>query len=217
MSSRASTSRWTLDYSVPESARAKVRDPPGYVPQLSVKEKAKSASTLIKPKDVDLAALRQQKAWELALAPAKAVPMQAFMMYMSGGGIQIFSIMSVWFLLKQAVSGMLGVDKGTHPFPLLAGTPSLIAFRFTAFAPFEAASKTKTPTTDATAQSFLEQKIVYVLCQFALLAVGLWKCNSMGILPTSAADWAPVLGSFAAAAPLDAPSPVPAVSASVVQ
>ncbi|BGP50783.1 hypothetical protein JCM10450v2_006709 [Rhodotorula kratochvilovae] len=197
MSSLASTSRWTLDYSVPESARANVRDPPGYVPQLSVKEKAKSASTLIKPKDVDLAALRQQKAWELALAPAKAVPMQAFMMYMSGGGIQIFSIMSVWFLLKQAVSGMLGVDK--------------------AFAPFEAASKTKTPASDAAAQSFLEQKIVYVLCQFALLAVGLWKCNSMGILPTSAADWAPVLGSFAAAAPLDAPSPVPAVSASVVQ
>jgi hypothetical protein len=33
---------------------------------------------------------------ELATAPAKQVPMQAFMMYMSGSGIQIFSIMSVW-------------------------------------------------------------------------------------------------------------------------
>ncbi|GAA5822391.1 hypothetical protein JCM3770_002376 [Rhodotorula araucariae] len=204
MSSLASTSRWTLDYSLPESARPKVRDPPGYVAHLSVKERAKSASTLIKPKDVDLDALRQQKAWELALAPAKAVPMQAFMMYMSGGGIQIFSIMSVWFLLKQAVGGVLGVDK--------------------AFAPFEAASKAKKP---AAAQSFLEQKIVYVLCQFALLAVGLWKCNSMGILPTSADDWAPVLGSFAAAAPVDAPSPVytpirvvpvsPSVGAGVMQ
>lgn len=36
----------------------------------------------------------------------------AFMMYMTGGGIQIFSVMSVWFLLKQAVQGLFSVDKG---------------------------------------------------------------------------------------------------------
>lgn len=34
------------------------------------------------------------------------------MMYMTGGGIQIFSVMSVYFLLKQAVSGILSVEKG---------------------------------------------------------------------------------------------------------
>ncbi|TNY19652.1 hypothetical protein DMC30DRAFT_417716 [Rhodotorula diobovata] len=189
MSTLASTSRWTLDYTVNESPRPQVRDPPGYTPQLSVKERAKAVNpALIKRPEVDLDELRQAKAWELALAPAKAVPMQAFMMYMSGGGIQIFSIMSVWFLLKQAVNGMMGVGK--------------------AFAPFEAASKAKKPASPAREpQSFLEQKIVYVVCQFGLLAVGLWKVNSMGLLPTSAADWAPVFGHFAGASPVDAPAP----------
>ncbi|GAA5995950.1 chaperone EMC4 [Rhodotorula paludigena] len=174
MSSLASTSRWTLDYAVPESAKPKVRDPPGYTQALSVKASEKKATSLIKP--ADLSALRQQKAWELALAPAKNVPMQAFMMYMSGGGIQIFSIMSVWFLLKQAVGGMFSVDK--------------------AFAPFEAASKAKQPASNDPPQSFMQQKIVYVLCQFALLCVGLWKTNSMGLLPTSREDWAPFYGAF---------------------
>ncbi|GAA5938089.1 hypothetical protein JCM3775_005337 [Rhodotorula graminis] len=188
MSTLASTSRWTLDYTTAESSRSSVRDPPGYSPQLSVKDRAKAANVVTsKRPEVDLNELRQAKAWELALAPAKAVPMQAFMMYMSGGGIQIFSIMSVWFLLKQAVSGMMGVDK--------------------AFAPFEAASKAKVGAPKVEPQSFLEQKIVYVICQFGLLAVGLWKCNSMGILPTSAEDWAPVFGHFAGAGPVDAPAP----------
>lgn len=35
------------------------------------------------------------------------------MMYMTGGGIQVFSVMSVWFLLKQAVGGMLAVENGS--------------------------------------------------------------------------------------------------------
>jgi hypothetical protein len=37
------------------------------------------------------------------------------MMYMTGGGVQIFSVMSVWFLLKQAISGILNVEKGPSP------------------------------------------------------------------------------------------------------
>lgn len=41
-----------------------------------------------------------------------AMSTTAFMMYMTGGGVQIFSVMSVWFLLKQALSGLFGVSKG---------------------------------------------------------------------------------------------------------
>lgn len=88
--------------------------PPGYTPALQSPAKSnqvKPATTRTRP-PVDLDELRQQKAWELATAPAKQVPMQAFMMYMSGSGIQIFSIMSVWFLLKQAVAGAMGVQQG---------------------------------------------------------------------------------------------------------
>ena len=43
---------------------------------------------------------------------------------------------------------------------------------------------------DAKALSTLPlQKIVYVLCNVMTLALGLWKCRSMGLLPTGTGDW----------------------------
>jgi hypothetical protein len=33
------------------------------------------------------------------------------------------------------------------------------------------------------------QKIVFVLCNLLTLGVGLWKCRSMGLLPTGTGDW----------------------------
>ncbi|GAA6021032.1 hypothetical protein JCM11491_005973 [Sporobolomyces phaffii] len=172
----ASTSRWTLNYtSAPDPAIA-VRDPPGFASSTTTKASTSAATPSAKGSGVNLDALRSQKAWEVALAPAKSVPMQAFMMYMTGGGIQVFSVMSVWFLLKQAVGGMLGVEN--------------------VFAPFTAASRsTLAPSTPSRAsdaeapQSFTQQKLVYLLCQLGLLAVGLWKLNSMGLLPTHESDW----------------------------
>ncbi|KWU42700.1 hypothetical protein RHOSPDRAFT_3254, partial [Rhodotorula sp. JG-1b] len=157
------------------ATKVKVIAPPGYTPAKS--NPVKPAPTRTRP-PVDLDELRQQKAWELATAPAKQVPMQAFMMYMSGSGIQIFSIMSVWFLLKQAVAGAMGVQQ--------------------AFAGFDAAVKPRSPTPSgntggratATPQSFLQQKIVYVVCQLGLLAsLLLSPIRSMGLLPDSAEDW----------------------------
>ncbi|ORY84669.1 hypothetical protein BCR35DRAFT_264859, partial [Leucosporidium creatinivorum] len=137
------------------------------------------ATALIKPANLD--SLRQQKAWELALAPAKNVPMQAFMMYMTGGGVQIFSVMSVWFLLKQALSGLVrSFPLSFFPFPFAdpLASPSLRALhhdlRHPLFLP---------------ARSLTQQKLVFAACQLALLAVGLWKCNSMGLLPTHQSDW----------------------------
>ena len=43
---------------------------------------------------------------------------------------------------------------------------------------------------DAKALSTLPlQKIVYFLCNLLTLALGLWKCRSMGLLPTGTGDW----------------------------
>ena len=33
------------------------------------------------------------------------------------------------------------------------------------------------------------QKIVFLLCNILTLGVGLWKCRSMGLLPTGTGDW----------------------------
>ncbi len=44
--------------------------------------------------------------------PAKSLPMQAFMLYMSGSGIQIFSMGIVWMLLTSPWSAVAGILKG---------------------------------------------------------------------------------------------------------
>lgn len=93
-----------------------IESPPGF--SVSGRNKAStspaagpSASAIAK-KQSSLEVLRTQKAWDLAIAPAKAVPMQGFMVYMSGGGVQIFSLMIVYQLVKNAITGMMGVGNG---------------------------------------------------------------------------------------------------------
>ncbi|KAM0747017.1 DUF1077-domain-containing protein [Meredithblackwellia eburnea MCA 4105] len=173
MSSHASTSRWSLDYNANSVKSPSVAPPPGFSsPTTSSKGSKVTTTSQIQKRNLEN--LRQQKAWEVAVAPAKSVPMQAFMMYMTGGGVQIFSVMSVWSCLKGAVSGLLSVEK--------------------AFAPFTSASSSSTaptssPSNSTPTASFSQQKLVYILCQFALLGVGLWKCGQMGLLPTHDSDW----------------------------
>ena len=60
-------------------------------------------------------ALKEKRAWEAAIAPAKALPMQAFMLYMSGGGVQIFSIGIVFMLLLSPFKNIAGINEGTFP------------------------------------------------------------------------------------------------------
>jgi hypothetical protein len=50
--------------------------------------------------------LKIKKAWDLALAPAKSIPMNGFMMYMSGNSIQIFSIMITVMLFWNSLNAI---------------------------------------------------------------------------------------------------------------
>ncbi|KAI0736651.1 hypothetical protein C8Q72DRAFT_893411 [Fomitopsis betulina] len=108
--------------------------------------------------------LKTKRAWDFAIAPAKSLPMQAFMLYMSGGGVQIFSMGIVFMLLSS-------------PFKNLATMN-------TAFAPF--APSSAPPKAFST---LALQKVVYLLCNILTLALGLWKCRTMGLLPTGTGDW----------------------------
>ncbi|RDB24251.1 ER membrane protein complex subunit 4 [Hypsizygus marmoreus] len=108
--------------------------------------------------------LKEKRAWEAAIAPAKALPMQAFMLYMSGGGVQIFSMGIVFMLLLTPFKNIAGIND--------------------AFAPFAP------PTAQPKAFTTLAlQKLVFVACNLLTLGVGLWKCRSMGLLPTGSGDW----------------------------
>ncbi|EXJ90546.1 hypothetical protein A1O1_03649 [Capronia coronata CBS 617.96] len=104
--------------------------------------------------------LKLKKAWEVALAPAKQVPMQAIMAYMSGNSLQIFSIMMVFMLFKN---------------PIQAISQTNMAF-----------SRFESP---GTRSQMLGIKAAYILMQCLLLGLGVYKVNSMGLLPTTRSDW----------------------------
>jgi len=98
--------------------------------------------------------------------------MQGFMVYMSGGGVQIFSLMIVGQLIKNAIGSILGVND--------------------TFKHLEQSQDTQTGSEEAAAgvkEDFTLQKIVHCLAQCLLLALGLYKCHSMGLLPTHDSDW----------------------------
>jgi len=120
--------------------------------------------------ELELRRLRQKKAWDLALAPAKQVPMQAFMMWMSGSGVQIFSVMMVYMLIKGAITASISVNQ--------------------TFQPFESTVVPSTASPSSTKpKSLVPQKLTFIACQSLLLLLGLWKVDGMGLLPTRMSDW----------------------------
>ena len=116
----------------------------------------------------------------MAIAPAKSLPMQAFMLYMSGSGVQIFSMGIVAMLLFTPFKNIAAMNDGTFRRPLAQRHDE----RLTAFAQF--APSTAPPRSFSTLGL---QKIVYIACNILTLAVGLWKCRSMGLLPLGTGDW----------------------------
>ena len=110
-------------------------------------------------------------------------------MWMSGSTVQIFSMMTTGMLVKSSIQGALNVNKGPfshqHPCsvvhwaenrtvfnPLASGTPSSLD-----------------PETPNEEDAFIQQKLVYIACQLALLALAFYKVNSMGLLPNHSSDW----------------------------
>ena len=98
--------------------------------------------------------LKLKKAWEVALAPVKNLPMTAIMMYMSGNSLQIFSIMMVFMAFKNPITGLMAVNQ--------------------AFEKFQ---------TQTNKGQMLQVKAAYVAMQLLALGLGVWKVNSMGLLP----------------------------------
>jgi hypothetical protein len=98
--------------------------------------------------------LKLKKAWEVALAPVKQLPMTAIMMYMSGNSLQIFSIMMVGMAFKNPIMGLMATNQ--------------------AFEKLES---------EGIKSKIIMVKAVYVAMQLLALALGIWKVNGMGLLP----------------------------------
>lgn len=101
---------------------------------------------------------KQKKAMEFARSPGRSLMMYAFMLYMSGNNIQLFSIATTYSVISQPVKALASVHSS--------------------FAKFEGENVNLAPA-----------KLMYIACNLAGLAVGLYKLNAMGLLPTHASDW----------------------------
>ncbi|KAF7305193.1 ER membrane protein complex subunit 4 [Mycena kentingensis (nom. inval.)] len=157
----------SLQYSTLESSSRwrNLPPPPGFAPSSTKSNKRTIAASAPARSPESYNELKERRALDFAWAPAKQLPMQAFMLYMSGSGVQIFSIGIVFMLLLSPFKNLAGINDA-----------------FAQFAPTTAANP-KALTT------LWIQKFVYFACNVLTLCVGLWKCRSMGLLPVGTGDW----------------------------
>lgn len=94
--------KWAVELNNPPPSRQKnasnISDPPGYTSSKTGTGKKSDKATRKPPTQEETDTLKLKKSWEIALGPAKQLPMQAIMGYMSGNSLQIFSIMMVMML-----------------------------------------------------------------------------------------------------------------------
>lgn len=164
------TPQWLRDISTPPSARPKagtVQEPPGYNPLNALQssksggkgsKSAASANTIATqrkpPTPEEMDTLKLKKAWELALAPAKQLPMNAIGMYMSGNSLQIFSIMMVFMLFKGPITALFNIQGTFQRLESKGNSDQMILV-----------------------------KLAFIGCNLLAVALGIWKVNGMGLLP----------------------------------
>ncbi|CCJ28760.1 unnamed protein product [Pneumocystis jirovecii] len=142
------------------TSERKLADPPGYISDeesIQMKPVQSSASTLSAE---ETERLKIKKAWEVALGPAKMLPMSAIVAYMSGNSVQIFSLIMTFMLFWNPIKSISNVNA--------------------IFVHLES------PTTHS--KLFLP-KLSFILIQLITISLGLIKMQWMGLLPITKSDW----------------------------
>uniref|UniRef100_A0A7E4ZV35 ER membrane protein complex subunit 4 n=1 Tax=Panagrellus redivivus TaxID=6233 RepID=A0A7E4ZV35_PANRE len=160
MASQNLMNKWRLDLSTGGSRIASRNveqglNPPGYSTSFAASSKEVEGASAHESQQH----LLSKRAWDMALQPTKSLPMNVFMMYMSGNTISIFPIMMVAMMVWRPLQAFMKVG--------------------TVFKPIEAEHN----------GSLIVHKLVYTLGNLAAIALGIYKCHSMGLLPNHASDW----------------------------
>ncbi|KAI6191969.1 ER membrane protein complex subunit 4 [Aphelenchoides bicaudatus] len=103
--------------------------------------------------------LMSKRAWDMALQPIKSMPMNMLMLYMSGNTISIFPIMMVAMMGWRPIKAVMAVNAAFKPLEL------------------------------EYAGSLILHKIIFALGNLAGIALAIYKCHTMGLLPNHASDW----------------------------
>ena len=132
--------------------------------QLQSKANKQFSTTELSPKEKQRAATlvqrKGQMAMSLATSPGKSIMMSAFMMYMSGSNLNMWSINTISMAIMTPLTNLFGMNKQ--------------------FAKFE----------DADGKVDLQmRKLIFVALNLVWLLVGLYKMSKMRLLPTYSSDW----------------------------
>ncbi|KIO32972.1 hypothetical protein M407DRAFT_241209 [Tulasnella calospora MUT 4182] len=150
----------SLDSTYPKSE--KLPRPPNFEKTAKATDHT-SSPTSVELKAANHAQIKEKRAWDLAISPAKSLPMNGFMLYMSGNSLQIFSIGILVMLLMNPFKAVANINRAFSPFAPANSNPTAL-------------------------DTLAFYKLVYVACNLLTLGLGLWKCSKLGILPT-ANDW----------------------------
>jgi ER membrane protein complex subunit 4 len=85
-------------------------NPPGYVADTRFSATSAAAQPTKKEEEADEMALLSKKAWEIARSPLQKVFMVGFMLYMSGSGVHLMSLMMIFMATFQTLSPLFTVS-----------------------------------------------------------------------------------------------------------
>ncbi|KAI9224900.1 hypothetical protein BC828DRAFT_372332 [Blastocladiella britannica] len=105
------------------------------------------------------AQLLEKKAWDIAYSGVKSMPMNLFMMYMSGNSLQIFTILITVMMFWNPIKSLMSLDKAFDP---IARSGSVQLFM---------------------------PKAMFIAVNIGNMMIAMYKCAQMGLLPTSDSDW----------------------------
>ncbi|CDR45364.1 CYFA0S18e00188g1_1 [Cyberlindnera fabianii] len=150
---------WYQDLTTPIRRKPleRVESPQGFQDQTRGKN---NTTVTPAPQQKQIDALKVTKAWEIATGPAKQIPMNLFMSYMSGNSLQIIPITMTLMLFSNAFSAIIAVN--------------------TAFTGLES---------EKTSNDLKLAKLTYLFFQLCVIGIGVWKLNNMGLIPNRTGDW----------------------------
>mmetsp|Transcript_4831 Transcript_4831/g.7327 ORF Transcript_4831/g.7327 Transcript_4831/m.7327 type:complete len:165 (-) Transcript_4831:21-515(-) len=96
--------RWQFDMSGTSSS-LNVEKPPGFQSGFTYSQEIETRNSKTQ------IALKEKRAMQLAMAPGQSLLMNAFMMYMSGSSINIFSIMITGMVLSNCGKNIMNVNR----------------------------------------------------------------------------------------------------------
>ncbi len=104
-------------------------------------------------------AARQRQVQALSYSPGQSLLTTAFMLWMSGTSIQIFSIMMTGMALINPLKAIGTMNQTFKPFEKEEGINLYIP------------------------------KLIYLSLQLLAFGVAVYKCSTMGLLPLTSSDW----------------------------